>query len=602
MLILSQLTQKELVQARTIWKKWREVVDAHFEFTVIVHDGKTNLDRVYELRIKDCLITRLLGNKDIFQYPSLIRRIRFWGPINVTCFQGIMGQATAIEELSLTKFALMQENLVGDERLDGFAKVKKLELLGYMCKDESKVIARNSAAIFAYNMPDLEKLTINFHCDIASINLIAVSFMEFISRHSKLLNLQVSLVPEANHPNESAATRITSTLIPVPVQEMLKNVQLNMLRITTATKDLPIWTALLNSQTRLQDFRMHLSEGGLLTMHTNYTIGIPFDILREPLLRNATTLTSVELKELRLPSIQAGAPVDFMAADAGIFRYAANLKRLILHRNSDDYRRFPQYPDQPSIINLKMLPVSVEVLEISRFYCRSDELQFLVDVLENLKTIVLAHTGNLNRLGVHGGIVESISSKTEIQTMNVTPLNYYCSIENKKYDAVKAKFGMNDGDHLYYDFERYRNGLPQPRPPTVESNYVNVQRPRRDFNERRRRDDHRCNMIRYKNTLAEERIHFDRMTRKDVAYQRFDNLVYKFHRKWIALSPTGPRFRLVDQQQPLQSTSANQCPNEKQLSRLFDGLDLHMSQEQRVLCPLPRQTRRRRWSGEIIMS
>lgn len=77
MLILSQLNQKELVQARTVWKKWREVVDAHFEFTVILHDGKADLDRIYNLRIKDCLITRLLEDKDIFQYPSLLKRLRY---------------------------------------------------------------------------------------------------------------------------------------------------------------------------------------------------------------------------------------------------------------------------------------------------------------------------------------------------------------------------------------------------------------------------------------------------------------------------------------------------------------------------------------------
>ncbi|CAL8070245.1 unnamed protein product [Orchesella dallaii] len=586
-LILSQLNQKELVSARTIWKRWREVVDAHFEFTVIVHDGKTDLDRVHELRIRDCLITRLLNDKEIFQYPSLLRRVRFWGPVNIRCFQRIMDRAVNVEELSLTKFALMQDDLVGERKLGGFSKIKKLELLGYMCKDESKTIAKNAAQIFSYNMPDLEKLTVNFHCDISSINRIAVSFMEFVSRHNRLHNLQASLVPEANHPNETAASRTTSVVIPAAVEELLKSVQLNMLRITTATKDLPIWTALLNSQTHLQDFRLHLSEGGLLTVHTNYVIGIPFEIVRAPLQRNANTLTSVELKELRLSPVE-GSHADAVPLDANVFRYSSNLKRLLLYRNLDDYRRFSQIPDQPNIINLKNLPTSLETLEISRFYCRSEELQFVVDVLENLKNIMLLHTGNLSRLGVHGGIVESISKKSEIQSMNLTPLNYHSAIENLKYDVVKQKFGMNDGDHLYYDFERFRKGLPQPRPPQVESTYniargcneVSFQSCRRWTHARRRRE---------RPTTSERRAQ-SRRNRMEI-----------FIGRMLCPSTSRAARHCRCPAPPPGGHVEGQCPGDP-LSRLFFSLDLHISDGQQCITEVyafPRETgRQRRWSGD----
>lgn len=601
MLILTQLNQKELVQARTIWKKWREVVDAHFEFTVIVHDGKTDLERVYELRIRDCLITRLLRDKDIFQHPNLLRRIRFWGPVNVNCFQRIMDSATAVEELSLTKFALMQEELVGDTVLNGFSKIKKLELLGYMCKDESKSVAKNSSRIFSYNMPDLEKLTINFHCDISSINTIAVAFMDFVSRHVRLQNLQVSLVPEANHPNESAASRTTTVVISSDVQDLLQQVQLNMLRITTATKDLPIWTALLNSQTHLQDFRMQLTEGGLLTVHTAYVFGIPFDLVSGPLLRNAPTLTSVELKEIRLTPGQAHA--DATPLDASVFRYATNLKRLILYRNVDDYRRFPQYPDQPNITNLKMLPTTIEVLEISRFYCRSDELQFVVDVLEGLKNIVLLHTGSLNRLGVHGGIVESISKKFMVQTMNLTPLNYHCSIENKKYDVVKAKFGMNEGDHLYYDYERFRKGLPQPRPPSEAHSSTRSTQPSGDshscFGRLLRHRHHRYRPIRNRADLNNWEGCFNyRLAR------------CQQHRIPAAAVIGAREMGICDRVLPWHGNIIQDLPVNENLSKLFFSLDLHIAEQQRVIAEpyldtggedsISRVRRQRRWSGSSI--
>ncbi|ODM98748.1 hypothetical protein Ocin01_07933 [Orchesella cincta] len=593
-LILSQLNQKELVQARTVWKRWREVVDAHFEFTVIVHDGKTDLDRVHELRIRDCLVTRLLSDKEIFQFPSLLRRIRFWGPINVNCFQRIMDKAVNVEELSCTKFALMQEDLVGERKLSGFSKIKKLELLGYMCKDESRAIAKNASQIFSYNMPELEKLTVNFHCDIASINRIAVSFMEFVSRHNRLHNLQASLVPEANHPNETAASRTTSVVIPESVEELLKHVQLNMLRITTATKDLPIWTALLNSQTHLQDLRMHLSEGGLLTVHTNYVIGIPFDIVRAPLQRNANTLTSVELKELRLPAVD-GSHADALPLDASVFRYSFNLKRLVLYRNLDDYRRFSQYPDQPNITNLKMLPTTIEVLEISRFYCKSEELQFVVDVLENLKNIVLLHTGNLSRLGVHGGIVESISKKSGVQSMNLTPLNYHSTIENLKYDVVKQKFGMNDGDHLYYDFERFRKGLPQPRPPQVDSTYNNVVRSQNDTT-------FQCSTRRWTYSYSRRRREGRTGTPAERRARSRRSRMEAFIGRMLCPATSRPARHCRCQAPPPGGHVEGQCPGDP-LSRLFFSLDLHISDGQQCITEvyaLPRETvRQRRWSGDI---
>lgn len=602
-MILSQLNQRELVQARTVWKKWREVVDAHFEFTVIVHDGKADLDRIYNLRIRDCLITRLLGDHDICQYPSLLRRVRFWGPTNVNCFQRIMGNATAVEELSLTKFALMQENLIGTRRLNGFSKVKKLELLGYMCKDESRTIAENTSTIFSYDMLDLEKLTINFHCDISSINQIAQSFMEFLSRRTRLQNLIVSLIPEASHPHEITGGRTATITIPSAIEESLGNVQLSILRITTSTKDLPMWAPLLNSQTRLQDFRMNLSEGGFLTAVTAYVPGIPFDLVREPLLRNASTLTSVELKEIRLSTPQPGPGGhhgEYIPADASVFRYAVNLKKLILYRNSDDFRRFPQYPDQPSIFNLRMLPTSIEILEISRFYCLSEELQFVVDVLENLKTIVLAQTGNLNRLGVHGGIVESISRKSAIQTMNIAPLNYYCPIENKKYDGVKAKFEMNDGDHLYYDFERFRKGLPQPRPPVIESSYVPrvINTTDRTSPRFRRRHQQRQRKV----TLARpcsvsSRCRADSLHRFEELLRGYRNSDFPCLR--CRCDGPGPSY---------EGSSNNQCRSESNGSRLFHGLDLHLSTEQKILqkcspsVSFRHCTRQRRWSGDGFMN
>lgn len=380
----------------------------------------------------------------------------------------MMKKAGSLEQVSLTKYALMQDDLMDRNNFIGFKKVKKLELLGYICKDESKAVMKNAAAIFDYDMPDLEKLTVNFHCDINSINKITRSLMNFLSRHLKMQNLVVTLIPELNHANEA-----TTAMVPLSeeVRESLRSVQLNILRVTTATKDLEVWTNLLSSQTRLQDLRILLNEGGIVAVsNSNYTVGILFDLVKQPLIRNASTLVSVELKDLRL------AP-NADALDASIFRYASNLKKLVLYRNTEDNRRAYQNPNQPCMSNLKMVPASVEVLEISRFYCRSDELQYLVDVLENLRTIVLTHTGSLTGLGVHGGIVESITKKTDIQTMNLSPVNFYCVEENQKYDAVKAKFQMNDGDHLYYDFERFRNGLPQPRPPKVESTYVARQFP-----------------------------------------------------------------------------------------------------------------------------
>lgn len=390
-----------------------------------------------------------------------LQRVRFWGSIHPKSLHRILLEASNLEELSLTRYPLTQRNLFSQDQVLNLKKLIKLEILGYCCKDVSEEVSGNVIRLISQNMDSLSKVLINLTCYWKLMDSIIIAFFDFLAKHKKnITSVNASLVPWAN--GHELISRLP-TIINQSTKDSLysddQQFQLESLRLSIASKYIPCWGPIIQKQHNLVDLRIRWTASFEQLEFT----GMASTLLYSAVIQSASTLVHLELKELNLSIDDARMLIPF---DAGILKCAQNLRRLVLVRNKDDYQRNLESYGTPTIANLdNCLPALVE-LEIVRFKCVTIELQALLHSSENLKSVKLHHTGTSIGHGVHGGIVELLTRKPDIKIINISPLNYHDSEQNIKLDIQKSKFqGMSHGgDRLYFDFGRYKAGIPQPQP------------------------------------------------------------------------------------------------------------------------------------------
>jgi hypothetical protein len=473
--VFSHLSQKELVHAREVCRTWRGVVDEHFQFTVIIHEDKVDLDRIRHIKVKDCLISRLLTRAHFLSFPDELRRLRIWGPTLLENSRNMIRSATRLEELSLTRFPLMEPRLFPNNQAFKLDKLVKLELLGYHCKDNSEEIAANAINLLHHSLPELRKIFVNITSDCPDVNLVFAALLELLAKKKDLSHVNAALVPDFRNTRDHGNTnsRPFPNLIPIAVRDALYNedesqLQLTSLRLSLASNYLDYWAPIINKQRKLEDFRVNWGGSDVANGTPMEQLGIPCSLLYKGITQSASTLVVVELKDLNLSSNGNPGAAPF---NGNIFRQADNLKRLVLVRSTsnfsnNDIQRGGQL-FQISMLNMDHIFPVLEHLEIVRFKCRSYDLQFLVDNAPLLKNVKLQHNGSTAETGVHGGIVQSIAAKPSIMILNVGPVNYFDAVENAKLDSVKIQYdgicAAGDRDHLYFDFDRFRRGVTQPR-------------------------------------------------------------------------------------------------------------------------------------------
>lgn len=369
----------------------------------------------------------------------------------------------------MTKYPLMQRNLFASNVGLGFDKIVKLEVLGYCCKDASDQVCVNMTHLLEQSLPSLTKIFVNVTCYWEWMDLIMAAFFQFLATHrQQITHINASLIPAANG-HELISTLPTN--IPQDIKDQVydETLQLESLRLSVASKYVPFWATILRSQRKLTDLRVHWVSAS--EQPQNNLTGVLCTLLYPPIIQSATTLVSLDLREVNLPTDETRNTVPF---DAGILQSAQNLRRLVLVRHKDDCQRNAESFGSPTLINLNLYLTHLEDLEIVRFKCLSSDILYLVQNSDNLKTVKLQHNGTSVGQGVHGGIIKEISFKPSIKIINISPLCYHDSEQNVKLEALKLKFiGLDRaGDHVYFDFDRYRQGIPQP-----SSRYVSQQPP-----------------------------------------------------------------------------------------------------------------------------
>ncbi|XP_035701989.1 uncharacterized protein LOC110863482 isoform X3 [Folsomia candida] len=387
--IFSHVTQKELVRHRLVCSSWRNVVDEHFNFSVIVHDDTTDLKRLGELKIKDCLITKLNADVDILRYPEIVKRVRFWGSIHPKSMHRILQNAINLEELSMTRYPLTQKNILPQNHVLDLKKLIKLEVLGYCCKDASEEVSTNVIRLISQIMPSLSRIFLNVTCYWKHMDSIITTFFEFLAKHRKQIShINVTLVPAANG---HELISLLPTNIPQGTKDSLhdEQLQLESLRLNLATKYISCWTTIIQNQTKLMDFRINWISS--YEQPPSHITGISSTILLPAIIQSASTLVYVELRELNLSMDDTRNAIPF---DASVFKCAHNLRRLILMRNKEDCQRNLELYGSPTIVNIDNILPALTDLEIIRFKCLTNELQTLVESSQNLKSVKLQYNGS----------------------------------------------------------------------------------------------------------------------------------------------------------------------------------------------------------------